>query len=435
MEDNIKRTILKYKKLIPDLIIQRDLEILETKLQKADIIVGPRRAGKTYYLYSLIKKQKGREFILINFEDNLLAGLTGTNLNSVLEYSKELFPDKKLVFFFDELQVIDGWERFIVSLLNENYPVTITGSNSKLLSREIATSLRGKSLPYLLLPLSFSEYLKFKGIKLEKDFEYTDQVYAIKKEFREYLQEGGFPEVTIADSDVLKNKLINSYFDSILYKDLADRLKLKNIKLLEITIKYLLNLFGNIFSISAFENYLKSNKVAYSLEDLYAILRALEYVFMLSYVKEYSKSYKKSEFSKSKVYLFDTGYIHFLSSEAEDYGRILENIVFIELFRREGNIENKNIFYYKSNKNQECDFVILKKGKINIAIQISYELNEKNREREIQGLLSAMDFFGLKEGLILTLDQKEEIRIEDKKIITMPVWKWLLGQRGIRRSS
>lgn len=426
MPDNIKRVILKYRDLIPENIFKRDLKIYKTSFDEANVIVGPRRAGKTFFLYSLVKKEKNP--ILINFEDNLLDDLDRKNLNKIPDISKELFEKESLSFFFDEMQTAEDWERFVITLLNEHYLVYITGSNSKLLSIDIATSLRGKSLTYLMLPLSFVEYLRFKNVKLEKHFEDTDTIFEIKKHFADYLKFGGFPEVVLTNLMPLKNKLINNYYDSVLYKDLIDKLNLKNIRLVEITMKYLLNLFGNIFSISAFEKYLQSNKIPYSLQDLYNILKSLQDVFMVSYVKEYSKSFKKSEYSKSKIYLFDTAYIHFLAIESEDYGRILENVVFIELFRREGNIDNKSVFYHKSKNNKECDFVIARKGKIYEAIQVSYELNEKNREREIAGLLAAMDFFRLEEGLILTNDQEEELTINKKKIIIKPVWKWLLGK-------
>ncbi len=425
-EDSIKRVILKYKGLVPDEVFERDLKVYENKFDKADVIIGPRRAGKTFYMYGLIKKLGNKDWVLVNFEDNLLNELTASDLNKILDYSKELFSKNKLVFFFDEMQNVEKWEKFVVSLLNEHYRVTITGSNSKLLSKEIATSLRGKSLSYLLLPLSFSEYLRFKSVKLNENFEYTDQVFEVKKQFENYFKYGGFPELVLTDSIPLKNKLVNNYFDSILYKDLVDRLELKNIKLVETTMKYLLNLFGNTFSITAFEGFLKSNKVPYSLEDVYTILKALEDVFMASYVREYSKSFKKSEFSKCRVYLFDTAYIQFLAREAEDYGRRLENLVFVELFRRQGNTENKNVYYYKSKTSEECDFVINEKGKINTAIQATYTLDEKNREREINGIMSAMKFFKLKKGLIITKDQEEEISIEGKKITVKPIWKWLL---------
>lgn len=422
--DNIKKVIIKYRNLVPKTIIKRDLKLYKNKrLDKANVIIGPRRSGKTFFLYSLLKKEKNP--ILINFEDNLLGDLNSDDLNNIVDYSKELFEKELLSFFFDEMQNVVHWERFVISLLNEHYPVYITGSNSKLLSKEIATSLRGKSLSYLLLPLSFKEYLAFKKIKLEKNYEHSDKRFELKKHFRNYFLYGGFPEVVLDDSKTLKNKLINNYFDSVLYKDLVDRLELKNIKLVEITMKYLLNLFGNIFSISTFERYLKSNKIPYSLENLYTIIRSLQDVFMVSYAKEYSKSFKKSEFSKSKVYLFDTGYIHFLSNEPGDYGRILENIVFIELFRKQGNVENKNIFYFKS-KEQECDFIITKRDNVNEAIQVTYEFNEKNRDREIKGILNAINFFKLKKGLILTYDQEEELLIDKVKIHVKPVWKYLL---------
>ncbi|MEK6982528.1 MAG: ATP-binding protein [Candidatus Micrarchaeota archaeon] len=429
--DNIKKVILKYRELLPQQIFVRDLQVYETDLKKANVIIGPRRAGKTFYLYYLISKSKDKDWVLVNFEDHLLTELTNADLIKILELSKELFSKEKLIFFFDEIQVVSGWENFIVSLLNEGYKVTVTGSNSKLLSREIATSLRGKALPYLLLPFSFSEYLKYKGITLGKNFELTDQVFEIKKHFEEYTKYGGFPEIATTDVLELKNKIINNYFDSVLYKDIVERLKIKNIKLVEITIKYMLNLFGNTFSVSAFENYLKSNKIPYSLEDLYLILKSLEDVFMIAYVKQSSKSFKKSELSKSKVYLFDTGYIHFLSKESEDQGRILENVVFLELFRRQNEIENKGINYYKSKNEEECDFIVSKKGKAELAIQVCYKLDEKNIDREFKGLNNAMNELNIENGIILTKDQyTKDVPLgkwaDYKKIKIMPVWKWIL---------
>jgi len=227
----------------------------------------------------------------------------------------------------------------------------------------------------------------------------------------------------------LKNKIINSYRDSVLYKDLVDRLNIRNIDLVEVTINYFMNLFGNVFSISKFENHLKTNKISYSLEDLYKIIRALEDVFLTGYVKQYFKSHKKREISKSKVYLFDTSYITFLSKESEDLGRILENLVFIELFRRQEDIENKNIFYHVSEHNRECDFIIKNRESLEI-MQVCYNLNEKNKDREIAGLVDALEKFKLKEGIILTFDQQDEIRIKNKIIKVIPVWKWILESRN-----
>jgi len=276
-----------------------------------------------------------------------------------------------------------------------------------------------------MLPFSFKEYLRVKGIDVEKTMEYSDKLYEIKKHFNLFMKEGGFPEIVLSDSLDLKNKIINSYRDSVLYKDLVDRLRLKNIDLVEATINYFMNLFSNTFSITRFEDYLRSYKIGYSLEDLYKILRALEDVFLAGYVKQYFKSYKKREISKSKVYLFDTSYIAFLSKESEDFGRILENLVFIELFRRQNNIENNSIFYYESDTKKQCDFIIKNKDSIE-AIQVCYNLNEKNRNREIEGLIEALEKFELKKGVIITLDQQEEIKLNDKTLKVIPAWKWLL---------
>ncbi len=426
IKDDIKKIILKYSDLIPKEVFKRELILSELKFDKANVIIGPRRSGKTYYLYYIINDIKSNEkFIYINFEDNLLPKLERQDLNLILECSKELYGNN-LIFFFDEIQNIDNWENFIISLLNEHYKVYVTGSNSKLLSKDIATALRGKSLSYLLLPFSFSEIISYKLGKLEKGWENSKTAYDIKKVYNDYFLYGGFPEVFLSENLDLKNKLINNYFESVLYKDLIDRLKIKNIKLVEIIMKYLLNLFGNNFSISVFENYLKSNKIAYSLEDLYAILYSLQDVFLVYYLKEYSKSYKKTEVSKSKIYLFDLGYIRFISRESEDNGRILENLVFIELYRRLDCINVPKVFYFKSKKDQECDFVLEDKGKIVQAIQVTYSLETKNKDREIDGLLSAMEFFSLKEGIILTNDQEETFEINNKTIHVLPVWKWLL---------
>jgi len=426
MKEEIKKTIIKYKENLPKTIYKRELEIQKMKFDKAIVIVGPRRAGKSYFLYNLAKNEDNP--IIINFEDGLISNIKKENLNEIVECSKELFGVKKFVFYFDEMQNVIGWENFIISLLNEHYKVYITGSNSRLLSKDIATSLRGKAISYLMLPLSFKEYLKLKNIKIEKNLEYSNKVFEVKKHFNTFMKEGGFPEIALSDSMELKNKLINNYRDSVLYKDLVDRLNLKNIDLVEITINYFMNLFGNIFSISKFEDYLKSNKISYSLEDVYKIIRALEDVFLAGYVKQYFKSHKKREISKSKVYLFDTSYITFLSKESEDYGRILENLVFIELFRRQKDIENKNIFYHISDSNRECDFIVKNKESFE-AIQVCYNINEKNKNREINGLIDALEKFKLKNGMILTLDQQEEIKIKDKTVKILPVWKWLLNIR------
>jgi len=420
-KDTIKKVILKYNSLVPSKISPRQLVIEKNPLDKAITIIGPRRAGKSYYLYLLFKETKKPVFI--NFEDNLLQGIKADELELIKDSAKELFESKDLTYFFDEIQVVDGWENFVVTLVNEHTKVYLSGSNSKLLSKEISTALRGKSIPYLILPFSFKEVLEYKNVSLEPNYWLTDKAFEIKKLFDEYLEMGGFPEIVTTPEISLKSRIIQSYYDSVIYKDLVERLKIKNTELVRTIINYTLNNYANLFSISALENHLKSTKTPYSLEDVYQILDSLKDIFLTSYVKKYSRSFKKTRLSKAKLYVADNGYIKFLSKEPDASGRKLENLVFIELFRRAGKTENNNISYY-ADKN-ECDFVF-ENNKSKQLIQVCYLLNEENKQREIDGLIEAMKFFGEKEGLILTNDQEDQMKIQNRKITIKPVWKWLL---------
>jgi uncharacterized protein len=417
----IKRVILKYGSLVPNDIVPRQLVLEQSKLDKAITIIGPRRAGKSYYLYSVLEKTKKPVFL--NFEDNLLQGIKAEDLELIKDSAKELFGSEELTYFFDEIQEVDDWENFIVTLINEHVKVYLSGSNSKLLSMEISTSLRGKSLPYLIMPFSFREFLGFKKVKVDDKSLLTDKVFEIKKLFKEYLDFGGFPEIVATKELSLKARLIASYYDSIIYKDLVDRLKMKNTELVKILINYTLSNYASMFSISQLEKHLKITKTPYSLEDVYLILDSLKDIFFTFYVKQYSRSFKKTRLSKAKVYLVDNAYIQFLSRDPGANGRKLENTVFVELFRRAGNVENKNIFYFIG-KN-ECDFVVEEQHSKQL-IQVCYNLDENSRQREIDGLSEAMTFFKKKNGLIITLDQEEEIILSDKIITVKPVWKWLL---------
>jgi len=419
----IKRVILKYGSLVPNDIVPRQLVLEQNKLDKAITIIGPRRAGKSYYLYSVFGKTKKPVFL--NFEDNLLQGIKAEDLELVKDSAKELFGSEELTYFFDEIQEVDDWENFIVTLINEHKKVYLSGSNSKLLSKEISTSLRGKSLPYLIMPFSFQEFLGFKKVKVDDKSLLTDEVFEIKKLFKEYLDFGGFPEIVATKELSLKARLIASYYDSIIYKDLVDRLKMKNTELVKTLINYTLSNYASMFSISQLEKHLKITKTPYSLEDVYLILDSLKDIFFTFYVKQYSRSFKKTRLSKAKVYLVDNAYIQFLSRDSDANGRKLENTVFVELFRRAGNVENKNIFYFIG-KN-ECDFVVEEQNSKQL-IQVCYNLDENSRRREIDGLSEAMTFFKKKNGLILTLDQEEEIILSDKIITVKPVWKWLLSK-------
>ena len=226
--------------------IQRKLQIPDTK--KVISIIGSRRVGKTFYFYQLINNLIDNEInpeqiLYLNFEDDRVLPISTDELNGIIEAYYELYPEQiknMLYFFFDEIQNIDGWELFIRRIHDrKNIKIFVTGSSSKLLSREIATSLRGRTLSYYLYPLSFEEFLKFKQISLVEDFEYTSMRFKIKQLFNEYLHIGGFPEIAL-ESEELRQPILQNYFDMLIYRDLVERFSIRNITLLKNLVKFLI---------------------------------------------------------------------------------------------------------------------------------------------------------------------------------------------------
>ena len=270
--------------------------------------------------------------------------------------------------------------------------------------------MTGRHYDFDLYPFSFKEYIKYLNINL-KDLSLENQTN-IRRYFDIYILNGGFPEV-ILDNNL---KYLNLYFKDIIYRDIFARENILNKMLFENLATYVLQNFSREFTYSGLSRILKIDH-----KTVKTYLRYLENVYLVVSLDQYTLSPKKLLKLPKKLYIIDPGFISvFGLPDKLSYGRILENIVFIELKRR-----MLDIFYFRNNK--ECDFVIEEKGKITKAIQVTYELNDQNRDREIKGLLEAMKYFNLKEGLLLTYDNSEsKLEIEGKKIIIKPVWKWLL---------
>lgn len=408
---------------------ERDL-ILPQKTSKIITISGPRRAGKTYYFYQIIRQLKKKvansRIIYLNFEDDRLLPMSADNLADLIEAYFELYPEnktKEVYCFFDEIQNIKNWELFIRRIYDkEKVKIFLTGSSSKLLSKEIATSLRGRTLNYQIFPLSFGEFLKFKNIELDKDFSYSKTRFQIKKLFEEYLIFGGFPEVVLEESD-LKLPVLKNYYDLMIYRDLVERFAVRNTAFLKSLTKYLLTNVSATFSVNAYYRSLeKSLKPAK--ETVLEYLSYLQEIELIFLAPIFSYSLKVQQVNPKKNYVIDNGLRNTVSFRfSQDFGRLLENLVFVELKRR-----NKEIYYHKQKK--EADFVVKGNLKTSQAIQVTQELNDKNKERELGGLLEAMSEYQLRDGLILTRDQEEEVieKIGRRKVkikIT-PVWKWLL---------
>ena len=396
-------------------IFERDVEIPELKkVNKVFVIMGPRRAGKTYVLYEIMKRriEKGAkitDFLYLNFENDRISDMKPNQLGLVLESYNELYPAQKPIIFFDEIQNIDRWEKFVRRLNDEGYSIYVTGSNSKLLSKEIATSLRGRDYPIEVMPFSFKEFLRVKGLQLGKNWEFDGTKPKVKKLFEEFMNLSGFPEI------VIENKLefIDQYFKTMMYQDIIERFGVKNTDLLRLLMKNMTRQYAQEYSLNKFNNYAKSMGYKSSTSIIQKYSKILEDIYFCFLVNAKQKSFKKESGYLKKAFICDQGFVNYYNTE-KDPGRLLENIVFLELLRR----GNKEINYYKNGF--ECDFITK-----DTCIQVCHTLTEENKKREITGIVEAGKKFGRTKSTIITYDQETEI---EPKIKVVPIWKWLLEQ-------
>lgn len=423
-KEKLKEIILSNKEFISHEIkdiVKRKKVCLPERLNKVVIFYGVRRSGKTFILFDLLKKYYDRS-LYIDFEDERLINFKTEDFETLKEAFHELFPDllsKKKYFFLDEVQNVDGWEKFCRRAVErENINVFIAGSSSKIMPLEIHTSLRGREWSIEISPFSFREYLHAKDITLNNDYLYGSKKIIIKKHFSEYMKWGGFPEIALLKSDFEKRKLINEYLGAMFFKDLVERFNMNNTSLLDTLTDRLFSSFAQRLSLSAFYKQYK-NKFSFSKDSLYAYYKNIISSMLIFEIKIFSESTYKRHRNPAKVYLADTGLAKKVTSE--DKGRILENIVFLELRKKA-----EDIFYFS--EKGECDFVV-KNGKDLFPIQVCFELNEKNKKREIEGLVECCRWLDKDEGIILTNDQEEKIKAEGISIKILPVWKWLL-KRG-----
>lgn len=391
----------------------RDVQIPQLeKVNKALVITGPRRCGKTFLVYQLIREamREGKaisDFLYVNFEDERLIGMAATELGQVLEAYGELYPEKKPVFALDEVQNVNGWDRFVRRLVDAGYKVLVTGSNSKLLSQEIATSLRGRCVTVQLLPFSFKEFLTEKKVKLEENWQYGSQRFQVKNLFEAYFNLSGFPEI------VRENKLslIDDYVKTVFYRDVIERYQVNNKELMRLLMQYVASIHAQNFSINKFNNIAKSQGHTSSTSTIHEYMKILENVFYCFFATPRKKSLKK-QYGK-KVYPVDQGVVNYQALE-KDSGRLLEDLVFLELTRR-----GKKPSYLENGF--ECDFITE-----DTAIQVTFELNENSKDREINGLIEAAKQTNASKLLIITRDQEDLIKTQGFKIRVVPAWKWLL---------
>lgn len=419
----LKEVILEQKKALRSFDTGTKRDIMDMiagylPMPHAVIISGIRRVGKSTLLAQIIKNYYKDEMFYFSFEDERLINFRLEDFNNLYEIFLELYGEKK-VFFFDEIQNVPKWEIFIRRMQDKGSKFFLTGSNASLLSKELGTKLTGRCIMLELYPFSFEEFLNFKGYLLHKDaFSYTTERAEIKKYFNEYLGKGGMPEYLKYKDMVLLKRI----YEDILYRDIVARYEIKEVKALRELAFYFLSNVTGLFSYNNLKQILQLGSV----NTVRSYVDYLENSFLLSATNRFSYSLKQQFIANKKIYCIDNGIVESVSFQfSKNKGRFLENLVFVELKRRHG-----DIYYYKTTNNLEVDFLV-KEGKNKFSLyQVSESLNNaKVRQREINSLVSAMDELKINNAFILTEDSEERIQDKNKAITVKPVYKWLLENK------
>jgi len=377
------------------------------------VITGVRRCGKSFLL-KIIKnelKLKEKEYFYVNFNDERLVNFSLGDFQKIMDFLIEMEYKEKCFLFIDEIQEVSGWEKWIDRIMSK-YKIFITGSNSRLLSSEIATILTGRSISLNLTPLNFKEFLSAYNVNLKNWKLDLKEQAVIRRQLNSFVEIGGIPKRITTGQKIV----ITELYEDILYRDIIKRLGKLDKQIKEISLFFLSNP-SSLISLRAISKMVQLKNI----ETVKSILEAFESSFLFFFVNKFNYSIKKQIQNPRKVYCIDNGFLVEMGFRVrEDKGKLLENLAAIELKRKE-----KEIFYYSDK--YECDFVVRKGNKITEAIQVTYELNDKNKEREINGLIEALDKFSLNEGIIYTFNQEETFKKRNKKIKVIPIWKLLLG--------
>ncbi len=354
------------------------------------IISGIRRCGKSTVLHQLLRENNEHTFYL-NFEDPRLFELEHNDFSRLDDVIADL---ESRALYFDEIQVVDGWERYVRQKLDEGFQLVITGSNASLLSRELGTKLTGRHITKELFPFSWKEFCEFRSLGLSEASLTT------------YMETGGFPEYVKTEN----NDILHQLFEDILLRDIAVRYGVRDVKTLQRLALYLVSNVGNLVT----GNKLRSLFGVGATSTVMEYFSHLEQTWLLHFVPRFSYSIRKQSVNPRKVYAIDTGLVNVNSkSFSDDHGRVLENLVFLHLRR-----SFREICYFS--EKGECDFVVFDKGRARNVVQVCYELTPDNLDRELNGLFEALTFLDMKKGFIVTKNQTDRFERDGKTAEVLP---------------
>ena len=420
-----------FKRIITDFIEKEIKGIMPREykipLDSSKIIslIGVRRSGKSSILFDLINRLRAsvarENIIYLNFEDDRLFPLRLEHLDLILEGFYELYPakrDEKIYLFLDEVQVVEGWELYIRRIYDTlNVGIFVTGSSAKLLSSEIATSLRGRTISFEIFPFSFAEYLKARDIQI--NLSSSKSLSFIKNALASYLVGGGFAE-TIHEDSFISRKILSDYLELIVFKDIAERHNITNTALLKNLNKYCFTNISTLLSFTKLYNEFKSQGFKLSKDTIFNYMAYLEDAYALFTVPIYRNSIKEEQRNPKKIYAIDNGFKKIYDyAITDDMGKLYENIVFLHLRR-----QTKEVYYFK--QNQEVDFYAKLDSKA-VLVNVSYEIkDEKTRKRELDGLLEAMEYFHQDTAYLITKDEDSVVEMDGKKVYIVPLYKYLI---------
>lgn len=419
----LKNAVLQQKlekeKLLAKTYIKRENLDFAAKFLKTDlikVITGPRRVGKSVFALLFLKDV---DFAYINFDDESF--LKVKNNDEILEAIFEVYPNPKIIFF-DEIQNLNNWEIFVNKLQRRGYNIILTGSNAKLLSRELATNLTGRHISIEVFPFSFREFLTAKNYNIEKEFvNVPENKGRILNYLDEYIKSGGYPEVVVKNLD--PKEYLETLFDAVLFKDIVKRYKVRFAQKLYDLAVYLASNFSGEFSFTKLKNILEFNSTK-TLQDYFGYLQETYLFFSLN---RFSFKLKEQFKAPKKIYLIDNGFIQAKAFQhSQNTGKLIENLIFVEMLRR-GYHPNMNVFSYKTKNNKEIDFVIKEGTIVKKLTQACFKLEfAETQKREIKALIEASEELKCKDMEIITWDKNDIEKIKNKEIKYVSLWNWLL---------
>lgn len=426
MKKELLKTIIRDFHLSPLPTLRRRLIEVPYGRGKVLSLVGPRRSGKTSLALSLLDEltrqgTRREETVYLNFEDERL-DLGQGDLDLILQAYQELYPGlepARCHIVLDEIQGVPGWDRFVRRLHDSvTKNIIVTGSSARLLSREIATSLRGRTLPVEVFPLSSREHLAFRGV--EADVHASRSRARVVSELEGYLRQGGYPELVDAD-ERFRQRVLQEYFTVMTFRDIAERHGIGNLAALRFFLKRLLASAGSSFSVNAIYNDLKAAGHRIGKNQLYDWLEASQDCYLCFTLRRLKAAATERELGEKKVYLIDNGLLNAVTFRfSADTGRLMEQVVFLHLRRRTG-----EVYFYR--ERGECDFVVREGERAVGAVQVCRSLADpKTRARELRGLVECCKACGLGEGTIITAEETDQFTEAGVRIRVVPLWRWLL---------